>query len=67
MNVFLNDEETQADPGQTVANLLQQLSLDNTRKLAVAVNETVIRRSDWSEHALKENDRILLIAPIPGG
>jgi sulfur carrier protein len=67
MKIFLNDQETQAEAGQTIEALLQQCEVDSSQRLAIAVNESVISRSEWSQHVLNENDRVLMIAPIQGG
>ncbi|MCP4288971.1 MAG: sulfur carrier protein ThiS [Gammaproteobacteria bacterium] len=67
IQLVLNDDEISLDQGCTVDDLLKQLSIDEVERIAVAVNDTVIRRSDWSNHQLNENDRVLMIAPIQGG
>jgi len=67
IQLVLNDDKISLDQGRTVDDLLKQLSIDEVERIAVAVNDTVIRRSDWSNHQLNENDRVLMIAPIQGG
>jgi sulfur carrier protein len=65
MNIYVNDEETRIDPGQTLASLLADLS--GGRQVAVAVNDTVIRQDEWSGYRLQDRDRVLVIAPVQGG
>lgn len=65
MHILVNDEETPIDSGETLDTLLARLTSGG--KLAVAVNDTVIRQSEWSGYQLQENDRVLLIAPVQGG
>jgi sulfur carrier protein len=65
MNIYVNDEETRIDSGQTLASLLASLS--GGRQVAVAVNDTVIRQHEWSGYRLQERDRVLVIAPVQGG
>jgi sulfur carrier protein len=37
------------------------------RFCAVAINETVVPRSEWTAVALKEGDRIEIVSPRQGG
>lgn len=67
IRIILNSEELSLEQGQTVAALLKQLSMDQVERIAVAVNDAVVHRSDWPDHELRDNDRVLLIAPIQGG
>lgn len=65
MNIYVNDEETRVEPGQTLEALLTRLT--GGRNVAVAVNDTVIRQEEWSAYRLQERDRVLVIAPVQGG
>ena len=67
IRIVINDDEISLQQGGTVDSLLRQLSIEGVERLAVAVNDTVIRRSDWSSYQLNDNDRVLMIAPIQGG
>ena len=53
--------------GNTIEELLQKNKLGGKTGLAVAVNETVIPKSEWSIHELFENDSIVIIKPVQGG
>ncbi|MCW8903403.1 sulfur carrier protein ThiS [Sedimenticola sp.] len=65
MNIFVNDEETRIEPGQTLASLLADLT--GGRPVAVAVNDIVIRQDEWPDYRLQAQDRVLVIAPVQGG
>ena len=52
---------------ETLTQLLARLALDQTRGLAVAVNDTVVPRAEWAAHALKEQDRVTIIRATQGG
>ncbi len=67
MNIYVNDELTQTESEQTLAAFLLQMELDQTKSLAVAVNDNVISKGDWPNHQLQADDRLLLIAPVSGG
>jgi sulfur carrier protein len=67
MNIYVNDEPIKTESYQTLAAFLLQMELDQTKSLAVAVNDNVISKTDWSNHQLQADDRLLLIAPVSGG
>lgn len=67
IKIVLNDEELALENERTLDALLKQLDMGQTERIAVAVNDTVVRRADWPSHELSDNDRVLLIAPIQGG
>jgi sulfur carrier protein len=52
----------------TVFELLASRGIDPTaRFLAVAVNGTVVRRSEWLNTALCAGDEIEIVRPLQGG
>ena len=54
----------------SVAGLLTCLQVDTGRlgvAVAVAVNDTVVRRADWATHPLAEGDRVEIVRPLRGG
>ncbi|MCW8906086.1 MAG: sulfur carrier protein ThiS [Sedimenticola sp.] len=65
MNIYVNDEETTVEPGETLASFLSRTAAGGN--LAVAVNDTVVRQAEWPEYRLQESDRLLLIVPVQGG
>ena len=67
IRILLNDDEMSLAQSCTVDALLKQLSVIDVERVAVAVNDNVVRRSDWSSHQLNDDDRVLMIAPIQGG
>ncbi len=67
INIVLNDDAVALTQGNTIDALLTQASIERSERIAIAVNDTVISRSDWPEHKLNENDQVLMIAPIQGG
>jgi sulfur carrier protein len=52
----------------TVAELLVVRGVDPAaRFLAVAVNGTVVRRSEWSSRPLSSGDTVEIVRPLQGG
>jgi sulfur carrier protein len=52
----------------TVSELLTARGVDPaTRFLAVAVNGSVVRRSEWSSKPLAPGDKVEIVRPFSGG
>lgn len=52
----------------TVVELLESLGIDpNRRGIAVAVNESVVLRSQWAATPLREGDRVEILRATQGG
>lgn len=67
MTVFVNDTPRQQPLGTTLASLLDDLKVPFRTGIAVAVNDEVIRKTDWSRRALLPQDRVLIISASQGG
>ncbi|SMG60997.1 sulfur carrier protein ThiS [Cedecea sp. NFIX57] len=66
MRIQFNDEPLECTAGLTLAALLAQLD-QGKAGAALAVNQTIIPRDQWSNHLLREGDTILLFQAIAGG
>jgi sulfur carrier protein len=56
--------------GQNSLSIQQMLDLEAPNKqkgIAVAINQTVIPKSDWETTLLKSSDQILIITATQGG
>ena len=62
----LNGAARPVPPGQTVATLLDELSLDR-RKVAVERNEAIVPRSQYDSTELAPGDQIEIVHFIGGG
>jgi sulfur carrier protein len=65
MRVLVNDEEVDVDERISVAGLLERLGYPH-RGVAVAVDWTVIPRSDW-QTTLSEGSRVEVVTAVQGG
>jgi sulfur carrier protein len=65
MKVLVNDEEVEVDDALTVAGLLARLGYPD-RGIAVAVDWSVIPRSEWDSR-LTDGSRIEVVAAVQGG
>jgi sulfur carrier protein len=66
MRIVLNGKPEEAPETETVASLLDRLNLGGKR-LALEVNEAIVPRSAYSQHRLKQDDRIEIVHAIGGG
>lgn len=66
MQITLNDKTMTLTEGITLDELLLELE-QNKPGVAVALNQSVVARGQWSEQILNENDKITLFHAIAGG
>ncbi len=67
LRVTLNDQPHELSAPATLLGLLLELRLADRKGIALAVNDTVVPRSQWPQHQLQNNDRLLLIQATQGG
>ena len=68
MNILVNGEERNVADATTVAALVTELGHDPRRAgAAVAVNGTVVARSQWFQTTLSGGDRVEVLAAAQGG
>ncbi|PHM64794.1 sulfur carrier protein ThiS [Xenorhabdus stockiae] len=70
MNIIVNDQtitlDTPTDNPMTVQQLLEHMQRTQSGT-ALAINQTIIPRSEWRTHQLNDGDNILLFQAIAGG
>ena len=66
MQVEVNGEPRELDPRSSVSDLVERLGLVPQR-IAVELNQRVIRRADWEQTFLNENDRVEIVHFVGGG
>lgn len=64
MKIKINGEAREVR-GPTLADALEELGFDG--KIATAVNEAFVAKSQRATHALKDGDRVEIVAPKQGG
>ena len=65
MIITVNDEAVEVDDQTTVASLLERLGFQK-KGIAVAVNATVLPRSDW-QTTLTDGARLEVVTAVQGG
>lgn len=66
MKASINGEQLDLPEDLTVAQLLLHLQAPD-RGIAVAKNDTVVRRSSFEHERVREGDRIEIIRAVAGG
>lgn len=66
MQIVVNGKEMQLTEPVSIAQLLQQLELEN-RRLAVEVNQAIVPRSQHASHQLQTGDKVEIVHAIGGG
>ena len=61
-----NDINNDISTPITVDELVQLLNLQS-QNIAIAVNEKVIRKSEWITAKIKNNDRVDIVKAVGGG
>lgn len=66
MDVEVNGEEREFADGTTLAQLLEQLGTAQ-RGVAVAVDGTVVTRSEWQDVVLADGVKVEILTAVQGG
>jgi len=69
ISVTVNGEERTVPDGYPLTDVLRDLEIDpdESSGVAVAINESVIRRQDWDGVTLGEDDTVEVIQAQQGG
>ena len=62
----LNNKPTQINEPISMEELMLQQNI-SLKGIAVALNQTIVNKSDWKHKIIKENDSILIITATQGG
>ncbi len=66
MRLTLNGEPVELPPATTVADVVARRA-EGQRRVAVARNGEVVRRSDWSSTELAAGDAVEVLVAVAGG
>ncbi|PHM74505.1 sulfur carrier protein ThiS [Xenorhabdus kozodoii] len=71
MNIIVNDQPMTLGAPMTVQQFLEHQFLEQIERTqsgtALAINQTIIPRSEWQTHQINDGDTILLFQAIAGG
>ena len=66
MRVYVNGESREVQGNPSLEELINQLDLPAAR-IAVELNREVVRRSEWGNTALRDEDRLEIVHFVGGG
>lgn len=66
ISIKVNSAETRIDENQSLSEVLTQLEIASNG-IAVAINETIINKSNWESTLLNSQDDVLIIKATQGG
>jgi len=66
MEISLNNLKRSINSSSLFA-LLNEVLGEKTKGTAVAVNDTVVPKTEWEKYELKENDKVIIIKATQGG
>lgn len=67
MEITINHKKHQLQNSCSVAEMLAIVLSAEAKGIAVAINQTIITKSAWPVHLLKDGDQITLIKATQGG
>jgi len=66
MKLIINGEDKSFDSDINLKDIIINLKIED-KVMAAAVNMNIVKKSDWSNFILKENDKIELLQFVGGG
>lgn len=67
MTISVNQKEHSYDAPLTLVGLLEQLDKAKKTGIAIAVNNSVVPKNDWSTLLLNDQDKVTIITATQGG
>ena len=64
--IQVNGERREFSEGLTIDSLISTLGLEPTR-VAIELNQSVVRRNDWEATVLHDEDRVEIVHFVGGG
>lgn len=67
MNITINNQPSEINATTSLKEIVIVQLGEKLNGVAVAVNETVIPKTNWEQYTLNENDKVLIIKATQGG
>lgn len=67
MEIFVNNQPIETEEQTSLLSLIFSQVGENSKGLAVAINEEVIPKNEWEKTILNQNDQVLIIKATQGG
>ncbi|HAO14923.1 MAG TPA: thiamine biosynthesis protein ThiS [Tenacibaculum sp.] len=66
MIIKVNETTKEISEDLSVKGLVRELEISDNG-IAVAINNNIVKKDDWSNHKLQNNDNVLIIRSTQGG
>ncbi len=67
MQITINKQQYTFDENTSLENAIATLQLEETKGIALALNEEIIPQSEWQKTILFDEDEIIIIGAVAGG
>jgi len=67
MEIFLNNQPIHIEENTSLFSFVSSQVGENSKGLAVAINEEVVPKNEWERIVLNQNDQVLIIKATQGG
>lgn len=67
MTIYINNEPKDIEENTSIQRLFAEVQIMSDKGIAVAINEVVIPRSEWSNKLVNDKDKVLIIKATQGG
>ncbi|MFN3403431.1 MAG: sulfur carrier protein ThiS [Cytophagaceae bacterium] len=68
MEIYINNQLKQITNSDcNLLQLVNDINLAQSKGIAIAVNNVVVPKANWSSHKIKEQDKVVIIKATQGG
>ncbi len=67
MEITVNEKKYELEQSCTVEQMLALVMDNGAGGIAVAINQTIVPKTDWAVSTLKSGDQVMLIKATQGG
>lgn len=67
MDIIVNNQPQSVSEKTSLDSLAQQILGDKQKGVAIAINETVVPKTQWASTIVQPNDSIIIIKATQGG
>ena len=67
MKIIVNHQIKQVATGSTIHELIKILSINTLKGIAIAVDDTIVPKSEWVSFCLQKDQRVTIITATQGG
>lgn len=67
MDIYFNNLKYKLQNSKNILELLEELKIEKTRGIAIALNQEVVPKEEWKTRFLKQEDKLTVIQATQGG